>query len=46
MIWYHMVQRAIWALRMRGLYGPLLFTQDRVRLIGYSPKEWRVDNDE
>ena len=45
MIWYHKVQRAIWALRARGLTGPLIFTVDRVKLVGYSPKERRADND-
>lgn len=43
--WYKSCQRAIWAMRQHGLNGPLLFTQARVRLIGYFPKEMVADND-
>lgn len=44
--WYKACQRVIWAMRQHGFNGPLIFNKDRVRVIGYGPKEWNADNDE
>ena len=43
--WFVTVQRAIYGIRGAGFNNHLIFNKDRVRLIGYSPKERRADND-
>ena len=44
--WYKLCMRAIYGIRGAGFNNNLIFNKDRVRLIGYSPKEWGADNDE